>query len=43
MKPNIILFIQRALEFSGRLTLPNLSNSVGIAKLRYIQSVYENS
>jgi len=41
MKPNIILCIQRALEFSGRLTVPNLSNSVGVAKLRYIQSVYE--
>ena len=43
MKPNIILFIQRALELSGHLTLPNLSNSIGIAKLRYIQSVYETS
>lgn len=41
MKPNIILFIQRALELSGHLTLPNLSNSVRVAKLRYIQSVYE--
>jgi methyltransferase (TIGR00027 family) len=41
MKPNIILLIQHALEFSGHPTLPDLSNSIGVAKLRYIQSVYE--
>ena len=41
MRPNILLVIERALEFSGHLVLPNLSNSVGIAKLRYIQSIGE--
>ena len=41
MKPNMILLIQRASEFAGQLTLPDLSNSVGIAKSRFIQSVYE--
>jgi methyltransferase (TIGR00027 family) len=41
MKPNVILLIQRALEFAGRLALPDLSNSISIAKSRFIQSVYE--
>jgi methyltransferase (TIGR00027 family) len=41
MKPNMLLMIQRAMEMSGRQTLPNLSNSISIAKLRYIQSAYE--
>ena len=41
MKQNIIPFIQRAMEISGHLSLPNLSNSVRIAKLRYIQSIGE--
>jgi len=41
MKPNMISVIQRVLTASGRLTLPNLSNSVGVAKLRYIQAIYE--
>ena len=40
MKPKIT-YIQRALRFSGQLTLPDLSNSIGVAKARYIQSVYE--
>jgi hypothetical protein len=39
MKQNIIPFIQRAMEISGHLSLPNLSNSVRVAKLRYIQTV----
>jgi methyltransferase (TIGR00027 family) len=42
MKPNMLLMIQRVLEASGYLTLPNLSNSIGVAKLRYIQSVCED-
>jgi methyltransferase (TIGR00027 family) len=41
MKPNFILLIQRAMDFSGHLTLPDLSNSIGVAKSRYIQSLYE--
>ena len=40
MKPKIT-FIQSALRFSGQLALPDLSNSIGIAKKRYIQSAYE--
>ena len=40
MKPKIT-YIQRALRFAGQLTLPDLSNSIGVAKARYIQSVYE--
>jgi methyltransferase (TIGR00027 family) len=43
MKPNIIMLIQRALESTGQLALPDLSNSVGIAKSRFIQSVYETA
>jgi methyltransferase (TIGR00027 family) len=38
---NTLFFIQRALEMLGRTVMPNLSNSLGIAKLRYIQSIYE--
>jgi methyltransferase (TIGR00027 family) len=34
--------IQRALRLLGLTALPDSSNSVGIAKLRYIQSVYES-
>jgi methyltransferase (TIGR00027 family) len=41
MKPNMLLMIQRMHEALGELTLPNLSNSIGVAKLRYIQSVCE--
>jgi len=41
MKRNILFMIQRVLEVSRRLTLPNLSNSISVAKLRYIQSLYE--
>jgi methyltransferase (TIGR00027 family) len=41
MKPNMLLMIQRMQETLGQLTLPNLSNSIGVAKLRYIQSVSE--
>jgi methyltransferase (TIGR00027 family) len=37
----MLFMIQRVLEVSGRVTLPNLSNSIGVAKLRYIQSLYE--
>jgi hypothetical protein len=40
MKPKIT-YIQGALRFAGRLTLPDLSNSIGVAGKRYIQSVYE--
>jgi methyltransferase (TIGR00027 family) len=41
MKLNVISFVQRSLGLLGTQTLPDLSNSVGVAKLRYIQSVYE--
>jgi methyltransferase (TIGR00027 family) len=41
MKLNFMFVIQRMLELSGRLTLPNLSSMLLIGKLRYIQSVYE--
>lgn len=41
MKLNILAAIQRSLEFLRYLALPDLSNSTGIAKLRYIQSIYE--
>lgn len=41
MKQNIIPLMQRAMEISGHLSLPNLSNSVRVAKLRYIQSIGE--
>jgi len=41
MKHNMISLIQRVLATVGRVTLPNLSNSIGIARLRYIQTLYE--
>jgi hypothetical protein len=40
MKPSIT-FIQRTLRLSGQLVLPDQTNSISIAKSRYIQSVYE--
>jgi methyltransferase (TIGR00027 family) len=42
MSSFFIFVIQRMLETLGRLTLPNLSSSVGVARLRYIQSVRES-
>jgi len=41
MKLDVMLVIQRVLELSGRLMLPNQSNMMSVGKLRYIQSVYE--
>jgi methyltransferase (TIGR00027 family) len=41
MPSNKLFLIQRALEMLGGTVLPDLSNSLGVAKLRYIQSVYE--
>lgn len=41
MKPKILAVVQRTLRLLGRLALPDLSNSISIAKLRYIQSIYE--
>ena len=41
MKQYVIGIIQRGMEVSGHPTLPNLSNSVRVAKLRYIQSIGE--
>jgi methyltransferase (TIGR00027 family) len=35
--------IQHALKSLGLAALPDLSNAVGMAKLRYIQSIYESS
>jgi methyltransferase (TIGR00027 family) len=43
MKLNLLSSVERVMEVSRRLTLPNLSNSIGVAKLRYIQSAYEAS
>jgi methyltransferase (TIGR00027 family) len=40
-KPRILAAIQHMLEVFDYPALPNLSNSTGIAKLRYIQSIYE--
>jgi len=34
-------FVQRAWGFSGHLAMPDLSSSVHVGKLRYIQSIYE--
>lgn len=42
MKPNLLSVVQHVVQASGQLTLPDLSNSVGVAKLRYIQSVCED-
>jgi methyltransferase (TIGR00027 family) len=42
MSAIFLAVIQRMLEILGRLTLPNLSSSMGVARLRYIQSVFES-
>lgn len=41
MQSNVLSLIHRALQISGRAAMPNVSNSIGIARARYIQSIYE--
>jgi methyltransferase (TIGR00027 family) len=43
VKLDKLALIERVLKLLGSSALPNLSNSIGIAKLRYIQSIYEPS